>query len=41
MFNTDYSKMRPVKIVPDDDYTPYMWLVVGICIGFILSQVTA
>ena len=33
----DYRRMKPVKFVPDDYTTVYIYLAVGIAIGFIVG----
>lgn len=36
----DYRRMKPVKIVPDDHVDVYMYLVMGIAIGYALAVIT-
>ena len=40
-FMRDFAGMKPVKIVPDDRTDIYMYLVMGIALGYILAVFTS
>ena len=40
LFRQDHAKMKPVKIVPDDDTNLCIALVLGIALGFMLAVLT-